>query len=119
MLSCIGVALMAPCLDPRPRGDARRGRFRLGSPCSAPGAPDRTTGTSPGAGELDRPGAAAATGVCFLQGKQKYTLPLYHAMMGGSEAAQTLARETFAATAPQLHSNVVHYVQQVLAPKGT
>lgn len=53
------------------------------------------------------------------QGKQKYTLPLYHAMMGGSEVARTLAKETFAATAPQLHSNVVHYVQQVLAPKGT
>ncbi|KAF6274770.1 arginyl aminopeptidase [Rhinolophus ferrumequinum] len=53
------------------------------------------------------------------QGKQKYTLPLYHAMMAGSEAARTLAQETFAATAPQLHSNVVHYVQQVLAPKGT
>lgn len=61
----------------------------------------------------------AATRMCFLQGKQKYTLPLYHAMMGGSEVARTLAKETFAATAPQLHSNVVHYVQQVLAPKGT
>ncbi|KAM5205355.1 aminopeptidase B isoform 1-T1 [Hipposideros larvatus] len=53
------------------------------------------------------------------QGKQKYTLPLYHAMTGGSEAARTLAKETFAATAPQLHSNVVHYVQQILTPKGT
>ncbi|KAB0406575.1 hypothetical protein E2I00_010384, partial [Balaenoptera physalus] len=52
------------------------------------------------------------------QGKQKYTLPLYHAMMGGSEAAQTLAKETFAATASQLHSNVVHYVQQIVAPLG-
>uniref|UniRef100_A0A8C5UMF1 Aminopeptidase B n=1 Tax=Microcebus murinus TaxID=30608 RepID=A0A8C5UMF1_MICMU len=52
------------------------------------------------------------------QGKQKYTLPLYHAMMGGSEAAQTLARETFAATAAQLHSNVVHYVRQIVEPKG-
>lgn len=53
------------------------------------------------------------------QGKQKYTLPLYHAMMGGSEVARSLAQETFASTAPQLHSNVVHYVQQILAPKGT
>ncbi|XP_069401160.1 aminopeptidase B isoform X1 [Ovis canadensis] len=52
------------------------------------------------------------------QGKQKYTLPLYHAMMAGSEAAQTLAKETFAATAPQLHSNVVHYVQQIVEPLG-
>lgn len=57
--------------------------------------------------------------VCFLQGKQKYTLPLYHAMMGGSEVAQTLAKETFKATAPQLHSNVVNYVQQIVAPKGS
>ncbi|XP_066095445.1 aminopeptidase B isoform X2 [Saccopteryx bilineata] len=53
------------------------------------------------------------------QGKQKYTLPLYYAMMAGSEAARTLARETFTATAPQLHSNVVNYVQQILAPKGS
>lgn len=53
------------------------------------------------------------------QGKQKYTLPLYHAMMGGSEVARSLAQETFTSTAPQLHSNVVHYVQQILAPKGT
>ncbi|XP_065792441.1 aminopeptidase B isoform X2 [Muntiacus reevesi] len=52
------------------------------------------------------------------QGKQKYTLPLYHAMMAGSAAAQTLAKETFAATAPQLHSNVVHYVQQIVEPLG-
>lgn len=59
------------------------------------------------------------TGVCFLQGKQKYTLPLYHAMMGGSEMARTLAKDTFAATASQLHSNVVNYVQQILAPKDS
>ncbi|XP_016043169.1 aminopeptidase B isoform X2 [Erinaceus europaeus] len=53
------------------------------------------------------------------QGKQKYTLPLYHAMMGGSEVARALAKETFEATASQLHSNVVHYVQQILKPKGS
>uniref|UniRef100_G1S8Y5 Arginyl aminopeptidase n=1 Tax=Nomascus leucogenys TaxID=61853 RepID=G1S8Y5_NOMLE len=53
------------------------------------------------------------------QGKQKYTLPLYHAMMGGSEVAQTLAKETFASTTSQLHSNVVNYVQQIVAPKGS
>lgn len=53
------------------------------------------------------------------QGKQKYTLPLYHAMMGGSEAARALAKETFAATASQLHSNVVHYVQQIVEPLGS
>lgn len=56
---------------------------------------------------------------CLLQGKQKYTLPLYHAMMGGSEVARALAKETFEATASQLHSNVVHYVQQILKPKGS
>ncbi|XP_041616100.1 aminopeptidase B isoform X2 [Vulpes lagopus] len=53
------------------------------------------------------------------QGKQKYTLPLYRAMMGGSREAQALARETFAATAKQLHSNVVNYVQQIVAPAAT
>uniref|UniRef100_A0A452S372 Aminopeptidase B n=1 Tax=Ursus americanus TaxID=9643 RepID=A0A452S372_URSAM len=53
------------------------------------------------------------------QGKQKYTLPLYHAMMAGSKVAQTLAKETFAATAPQLHSNVVNYVQQIVTPKDS
>ncbi|KAM6217548.1 aminopeptidase B [Rhynchocyon petersi] len=53
------------------------------------------------------------------QGKQKYTLPLYHAMVSGSEAAQALAKETFALTASQLHSNVVNYIQQILASKGS
>lgn len=57
--------------------------------------------------------------MCFLQGKQKYTLPLYHAMMSGSKVAQTLAKETFVSTASQLHSNVVNYVQQILEPKGS
>ncbi|XP_068930663.1 aminopeptidase B [Petaurus breviceps papuanus] len=51
------------------------------------------------------------------QGKQKYTLPLYHAMMSGSEAARILAKETFLITAPQLHSNVVNYVQQIMESK--
>ncbi|XP_050003742.1 aminopeptidase B [Alexandromys fortis] len=53
------------------------------------------------------------------QGKQKYTLPLYHAMMSGSEVARTLAKDTFAATASQLHSNVVNYIRQILVPKGS
>ncbi|XP_004685559.1 PREDICTED: aminopeptidase B [Condylura cristata] len=53
------------------------------------------------------------------QGKQKYTLPLYRAMVAGSQAARTLAQETFEATAAQLHSNVVNYVQQILATKGS
>lgn len=38
---------------------------------------------------------------------------------GGSEAARALAKETFAATASQLHSNVVHYVQQIVEPLGS
>uniref|UniRef100_A0A8C6S0D5 Aminopeptidase B n=1 Tax=Nannospalax galili TaxID=1026970 RepID=A0A8C6S0D5_NANGA len=53
------------------------------------------------------------------QGKQKYTLPLYHAMMSSSEVARTLAKDIFAATASQLHSNVANYVQQILEPKGS
>ncbi|XP_006834200.1 PREDICTED: aminopeptidase B [Chrysochloris asiatica] len=52
------------------------------------------------------------------QGKQKYTLPLYHMMVSGSEVARALAKETFAATISQLHSNVVNYIQQILEPKG-
>lgn len=63
--------------------------------------------------------AAEERRLCFLQGKQKYTLPLYHAMMGGSETARTLAKDTFEATASQLHSNVVNYIKQILAPKGS
>ncbi|KAM6233037.1 aminopeptidase B [Spheniscus humboldti] len=48
------------------------------------------------------------------QGKQKYTLPLYRAMWGGSESARALAMETFSATAPQLHVNVQNYVKKIL-----
>ncbi|NXT56192.1 AMPB Aminopeptidase, partial [Pluvianellus socialis] len=48
------------------------------------------------------------------QGKQKYTLPLYRAMWGGSELARALAMETFSATAPQLHVNVQNYVKKIL-----
>ncbi|XP_027753932.1 aminopeptidase B [Empidonax traillii] len=48
------------------------------------------------------------------QGKQKYTLPLYRAMWGGSEATRALAMETFSATAPQLHINVQNYVKKIL-----
>ncbi|KFV67326.1 Aminopeptidase B, partial [Dryobates pubescens] len=48
------------------------------------------------------------------QGKQKYTLPLYRAMWGGSEPARALALETFSATASQLHINVQNYVRKIL-----
>ncbi|XP_040391446.1 aminopeptidase B isoform X1 [Cygnus olor] len=52
------------------------------------------------------------------QGKQKYTLPLYRAMWGGSEAARALAVETFSATAAQLHVNVQNYVKKILGLEG-
>lgn len=52
------------------------------------------------------------------QGKQKYTVPLYHAMVGGSAEARALAKDTFAATAAQLHCHVASYVQQVLVPES-
>lgn len=48
------------------------------------------------------------------QGKQKYTLPLYRAMWGGSDATRALAMEIFSATAPQLHVNVQNYVKKIL-----
>ncbi|KAJ6661005.1 hypothetical protein lerEdw1_016806 [Lerista edwardsae] len=53
----------------------------------------------------------------FLQGKQKYTLPIYRAMANGSETAQELAMKTFSATAPQLHVNVQNYVKKILGLK--
>lgn len=55
--------------------------------------------------------------VSSLQGKQKYTLPLYRAMWGGSEATRALAMETFSATAPQLHINIQNYVKKILGLK--
>ena len=89
-------------------------------PCSDPHIPFVLTRAAVGGGGwADPPSKLLRTGVCFLQGKQKYTLPLYHAMMGGSEAARTLAKDIFAATASQLHSNVRNYVQQILAPKDS
>ncbi|XP_060087105.1 aminopeptidase B isoform X1 [Heteronotia binoei] len=51
------------------------------------------------------------------QGKQKYTLPIYRAMVSGSETAQALAVETFSATAPQLHVHVQNYVKKILGLK--
>ncbi|XP_061487845.1 aminopeptidase B isoform X2 [Rhineura floridana] len=51
------------------------------------------------------------------QGKQKYTLPIYRAMMSGSETAQALAMETFSDTASQLHVNVQNYVKKILGVK--
>ncbi|XP_066479946.1 aminopeptidase B isoform X2 [Tiliqua scincoides] len=51
------------------------------------------------------------------QGKQKYTLPIYRAMVNGSETAQELAMKVFSATAPQLHVNVQNYVKKILGLK--
>lgn len=57
----------------------------------------------------------------YLQGKQKYTLPLYRSMWSGSESARVLATETFSATAPQLHVNVQNYIKKILGlePAGS
>ncbi|KAF7238952.1 Aminopeptidase B [Varanus komodoensis] len=52
------------------------------------------------------------------QGKQKYTLPIYRAMMSGSETSRALAVETFSATASQLHVNVQNYVKKILGLKS-
>ncbi|KAM8977276.1 aminopeptidase B [Pelodytes ibericus] len=50
----------------------------------------------------------------LIQGKQKYTLPLYRVMQAGSESARALARETFNLTSEQLHFNVKNYVKKIL-----
>lgn len=63
---------------------------------------------------MSLPGRGCHCAVPSPQGKQKYTLPLYRAMWGGSEAARALAMETFSATAPQLHVNVQNYVKKIL-----
>ena len=72
--------------------------------CGAPGA-------SP---HWSQGGGWGVTPALSLQGKQKYTLPLYRAMWGGSESARALAMETFSATAPQLHVNVQNYIKKIL-----
>lgn len=114
--SCLGSPLPLPALKStslRALGQQEAGPQ---THCAVSWAP----GQGPGPQTLElagRPRQALSTN-CLSQGKQKYTLPLYRAMMAGSEAAQTLAKETFAATAPQLHSNVVHYVQQIVEPLG-
>ncbi|ESO83886.1 hypothetical protein LOTGIDRAFT_222314 [Lottia gigantea] len=49
------------------------------------------------------------------QGKQKYTLPIYKALVKGSETAQNLATTIFNETQDTLHINVRNYVQKILA----
>eukprot|EP00118_Oscarella_pearsei_P025384 m.308098 g.308098 ORF g.308098 m.308098 type:complete len:624 (+) comp43375_c0_seq1:87-1958(+) len=49
------------------------------------------------------------------QGKQKYTIPIYRAMVTGSPEAKTLAKDSFAASRHLLHSQVRERVQKLLA----
>ncbi|XP_041944665.1 aminopeptidase B isoform X2 [Alosa sapidissima] len=49
------------------------------------------------------------------QGKQKYTLPVYRALWGGSEETRALATDVFSSTAHQLHVNVRNYVKKILS----
>ncbi|KAK7094915.1 aminopeptidase B-like isoform X1 [Littorina saxatilis] len=48
------------------------------------------------------------------QGKQKYTLPVYRALMKGSETAGALANKIFDETKDTLHVNVQNYVEEIL-----
>lgn len=50
-----------------------------------------------------------------LQGKQKYTLPVYRALWNGSEETKALATEIFSETSNQLHINVRNYVKKIIA----
>ncbi|KAK6194786.1 hypothetical protein SNE40_000344 [Patella caerulea] len=51
------------------------------------------------------------------QGKQKYTLPIYKALVKGSETAQELAKSVFEETKQTLHINVRNYVTKILLSK--
>ncbi|KAL5011459.1 hypothetical protein ScPMuIL_010010 [Solemya velum] len=48
------------------------------------------------------------------QGKQKYTLPIYRALIKGSKEAKKFANEVFSKTCDQLHVNVQVYVQEII-----
>ena len=48
------------------------------------------------------------------QGKQKYTVPVYRALVRGSEQAVAMARSVFDATKDGLHPNVRKYVSKAL-----
>lgn len=50
----------------------------------------------------------------WLTGKQKYTLPVYRALMDSSAAAQKLAVDVFSETKDQLHVSVQGYVTKIL-----
>ncbi|XP_076454886.1 aminopeptidase B-like isoform X2 [Babylonia areolata] len=49
-----------------------------------------------------------------VQGKQKYTLPVYRALMKGSEGAKRTALQVFADTQDKLHVSVRNYVKEIL-----
>ncbi|KAK7459421.1 hypothetical protein BaRGS_00039016 [Batillaria attramentaria] len=51
------------------------------------------------------------------QGKQKYTLPVYRALVKGSENARQFAQQVFAETKDKLHISVQGYVRQILDGK--
>eukprot|EP00062_Callorhinchus_milii_P009552 gi/632953465/ref/XP_007892433.1/ PREDICTED: aminopeptidase B [Callorhinchus milii] len=60
------------------------------------------------------PGFEELRNFLHSQGKQKYTLPVYRAMWGGTDTTRKLAQEIFTATKNQLHSNVQNYVKRIL-----
>lgn len=107
----------AAALVPNRPQEQPRGRVRQGE--GVPAQPGVCWGAS--LHLLPRAGSAGLcpNRRCARQGKQKYTLPLYRAMWGGSEAARALAMETFSATAPQLHINVRNYVKKILGLEGS
>ncbi|OWF37302.1 aminopeptidase B-like [Mizuhopecten yessoensis] len=49
------------------------------------------------------------------QGKQKYTLPVYRALMKSCDAAKKLATDVYAETKDQLHVNVQSYVEKIMS----
>ncbi|XP_064161638.1 aminopeptidase B isoform X2 [Anguilla rostrata] len=61
-----------------------------------------------------QPGYAHVRDFLSCQGKQKYTLPVYRALQGGSEETRALATEIFSATSKQLHVNVRNYVKKII-----
>ncbi|XP_071495909.1 aminopeptidase B-like [Diadema antillarum] len=50
------------------------------------------------------------------QGKQKYTLPIYTALMKGSDTMKAFAVEMYEETKDQLHINVRQYVYKIVFP---
>ncbi|KAL8608211.1 hypothetical protein ACOMHN_016666 [Nucella lapillus] len=59
---------------------------------------------------------SAVTDFLQCQGKQKYTLPVYRALVKGSPHAVQTAHQVFASTKDNLHISVRDYVQEILTP---